>query len=131
VVLTYIDSSVALAYLFAESRLPRENFWDRELTSSRLLEYEVWNRIHARGRIAASSASAQALLSGVELLEMTGQTLERALRPFPLAVRTLDGLHLATIEFIRARGDAVELASYDNRLITAARRIGIPIALLQ
>jgi len=130
VVLTYIDSSVALARLFAESRFPRENFWDRELTSSRLLEYEVWNRIHARGASVATSASAQALLSGVELLEMTGQTLERALRPFPLAVRTLDGLHLATIEFIRARGDVVELASYDNRLIVAAQRIGVPIAAL-
>jgi hypothetical protein len=129
VVLTYIDSSVALAHLFAESRFPRENLWDRELTSSRLLEYEVWNRIHARGGSVATSASAQALLSGIELLEMTGQTLERALRPFPLAVRTLDGLHLATIEFIRGRGDAVELASYDNRLIVAAQRIGIPIAL--
>ena len=128
-VLTYIDSSVALAHLLAESRFPRENFWDRELTSSRLLEYEVWNRIHARGGSVATSASAQALLSGIELLEMTGQTLERALRPFPLAVRTLDGLHLATIEFIRARGDAVELASYDNRLIVAAQRIGIPVVL--
>ena len=128
-VLTYIDSSVALAHLFAESRFPREIFWDRELTSSRLLEYEVWNRIHARGGSVATSASAQALLSGIELLEMTGQTLERALRPFPLAVRTLDGLHLATIEFIRARGDAVELASYDNRLIVAAQRIGIPVVL--
>jgi hypothetical protein len=127
-VLTCIDSSVALAHLFAESRFPGENFWDRELTSSRLLEYEVWNLIHARSGSAAASANAQALLSGVELLEMTGQTLERALRPFPLAVRTLDGLHLATIEFIRARGDVVELASYDNRLIVAARRIGIPIA---
>lgn len=129
-VLTYIDSSVALAHLFAESRFPRESFWDRELTSSRLLEYEVWNRIHTRGGSGATSASAQALLSGVELLEMTGQTLERALRPFPQAVRTLDGLHLATIEFIRARGDVIELASYDNRLLAAAQALGVPIAAL-
>jgi hypothetical protein len=130
VVLTYIDSSVALAHLFAESRFPRENFWDRELTSSRLLEYEVWNRIHARGGRVATSANAQALLSGIELLEMTGRTLERALRPFPLAVRTLDSLHLATIEFLRERGDSVELASYDNRLIAAARALGVPLAAL-
>lgn len=127
-VLTYIDSSVALARLFTEPRFPRENFWDRELTSSRLLEYEVWNRIHARGSDPAASASARALLSGVELVEMTGQNLERALRPFPLGVRTLDALHLATIEFIRARGEAVELASYDNRLLAAARTLGIAIA---
>jgi hypothetical protein len=47
-VLTYIDSSVALAYLLAEIRVPAAEFWRSALTSSRLLEYEVWNRIHAR-----------------------------------------------------------------------------------
>jgi hypothetical protein len=36
-------------------------------------------------------------------------------------VRTLDCLHLATIEFIRGQGETVELASYDNRLLAAAR----------
>lgn len=126
-VLTYIDSSVALARLFAESRFPRENFWDRELTSSRLLEYEVWNRVHARGGSVATSASAHALLSGVELLEMTGQTLARALEPWPTSIRTLDALHLATVEYLRGQGETVEMASYDSRLLAAARALGIAI----
>ena len=41
--LTYIDSSVALAYLLAEIRMPAAEFWRSVLTSSRLLQYEVWN----------------------------------------------------------------------------------------
>ena len=44
----YLDSSVALAYLFGEGRLPPASLWQEPLTSSRLLEYEVWNRINAR-----------------------------------------------------------------------------------
>ena len=128
--LTYIDSSVALAYSFAESRFPPEGFWLQALTSSRLLEYEIWNRIHAHGSGAASSASARALLSGVELLDMSRETLARALSPFPGALRTLDGLHLATLDFIRARGEAVELASYDRRMLAAAQALGIPLAAL-
>lgn len=128
--LTYIDSSVALAYLFSESRFPPDSFWDQKLTSSRLLQYEVWNRVHARGLAVVIRSNVLALLSGVELLEMTGETVARALHPFPVYVRTLDGLHLATMDFILRRGESVELASYDNRLLAAAAALNIPRAAL-
>jgi hypothetical protein len=52
------------------------------------------------------------------------------LQPFPVPVRTLDSLHLATIEFIRGEGEPVELASYDNRLLVAARALGIALSQL-
>jgi hypothetical protein len=61
---------------------------------------------------------------------MSEAVLVRALRPFPVTIRTLDSLHLATCEFLRAQGDSVELASYDNRLLTAARTLAIPIVAL-
>jgi hypothetical protein len=47
---------------------------------------------------------------------------------FRWSVRTLDGLHLATIEFLRTKGESVELASYDNRMLAAAHAMGIAIA---
>ena len=47
---------------------------------------------------------------------MVPNVLARALEPFPAPVRTLDALHLASIEFLRGRGQKVELASYDDRL---------------
>ena len=43
-------------------------------------------------------------------------------------VRTIDALHLASIEFLRAQRQEVSLASYDVRMIDAARKFGIPIA---
>src|SRR6202022_4670624 len=44
----YLDTSVALAHLLAEDRSPPPSLWDETLVSSRLLEYEMWNRLHAR-----------------------------------------------------------------------------------
>ena len=46
----YIDSSVALAYLLAEPRSPSTRLWQESLTSSALLEYEVWTRVNALDR---------------------------------------------------------------------------------
>lgn len=126
----YIDSSVALAYLLSESRAPSPRFMDETLVSSRLLEYEVWNRLHAREAGAAIQNSAQQLLSGIELIDMSQDALRRALSPWPTGLRTLDSLHLATAEFLRTSGESIELASYDNRLLGAAQTLGIPAAAL-
>lgn len=123
----YLDGSVALAQLFGEGRSPPDALWREPLVSSRLLEYEVWNRVHARGLGTTFSGSTQMLIGQMRLLELTQPILARALQPFPVPVRTLDALHLATIDFIRGQGETVELASYDNRLMVAARALGIAL----
>jgi predicted nucleic acid-binding protein len=127
---TYVDSSVALAYLLAEPTAPAVTFWDSELVSSRLLAYEVWNRLYARQLTERRHGEVRALLAGIELIELSEPVLARALEPWPTPVRTLDALHLATADYLRRLGDLVELASYDNRMIAAAEAMGIPIVLL-
>lgn len=126
----YLDTSVALAHLLAEDRQPPETLWAQPLVASRLLEYELWTRLNARGLGASHAEAARRLAERLALLELLPNVLARALEPFPTPVRTLDALHLATIEFLRARGRDVELASYDQRLTTGARALGIPIASL-
>jgi predicted nucleic acid-binding protein len=126
----YVDSSVLLADLFAEPRSPPERLWDDDLVSSQLLAYEVWNRVHADGLVPSHGARARGLLARVNLTVMSEAALARALEPFPVAVRTLDALHLATMDFIRESGEPVQLASYDNRLIAAAEALGITTAAL-
>ena len=54
----YVDSSVLLADLFAEPRSPPDTLWDEDLASSRLLTYEVWNRINAYGLVSSHSSRA-------------------------------------------------------------------------
>jgi predicted nucleic acid-binding protein len=126
----YIDSSVLLADLFAEHRSPPETLWDEDLASSQLLVYEVWTRINARGLTSSHGDRARGLLVRVNLTGMSEVVLARAVAPFPVAVRTLDALHLATIDFIRETGEPVQLASYDNRLIAAAQALGVVLAAL-
>jgi hypothetical protein len=123
----YLDSSVALAHLLAEDRFPPADLWQQQLVSSRLLEYEVWNRIHARRLDQSHGDAVRALISRVALLELAAPVLARALDPFPIAVRTLDALHLSSIEFLRLRQQQVKLASYDTRLIAGARALHIPL----
>ena len=124
----YVDTSVALAHLLAEDRYPPSSFWDAALCSSRLLEYEVWTRIHARRLERSHGEAVRALLGRLAFLELATPVLARALEPFPTAVRTLDALHLASIEFLRRQGQQVTLASYDDRLLAAARALKIEAA---
>ncbi len=126
----YLDSSVALAHLLTEDRLPPDTLWREPLISSRLFEYEIWNRIHARKLARSHGDEVRALIGRVALIALTPPVLARALEPFPTPVRTLDALHLASMEFLRAQGQAVELASYDERLITAARGLRISLVAL-
>ena len=124
----YLDTSVALAHLLAEDRRPPEALWKQSLVSSRLLEYELWTRLNARGLGASHGESAHRLVERLALLELLPNVLARATEPFPEPVRTLDALHLASIVFLRERSLSIELASYDARLTAAARGLGIPIA---
>ncbi len=123
----YLETSVALAQLLAEDRCPSESLWRVTLVSSRLTEYEVWTRVHARGLGVSHGESVRLLLGRFNWLELTPAVLARALEPWPIAVRTLDALHLASMEFLRAHGQDIQLASYDDRIIGAARRLAIPL----
>ena len=93
--------------------------------SSRLLECEVWNRINAHQLQNSHGDAVRNLIGRVAMVEMVGPVLARALQPFPVPVRTLDAIHLAAMEFVRAQRQSVQLASYDARLLSAARLLGI------
>lgn len=124
----YLDTSVALAHLLAEDRCPPASLWEEQLISSRLLEYEIWVRIHARGLAESHAEAVTSLLRRVALVEMVPPVLARALDRFPSPVRTLDALHLASAEFIRSEGEALVIASYDDRLLAAAQALEFPLA---
>jgi len=123
----YVDSSVLLAQLLAEDRRPPRTLWDRSLIASRLVEYEVWNRIHARQLGASHGEAARNLLARVSMVELSPIVLRRALEPFPAPVRTLDALHLASVDYLRAQRLAVSLATYDEHMANVARKLSISL----
>jgi predicted nucleic acid-binding protein len=115
--LIYLDTSVSLAHLLAEDREPPERLWQEPLIASRLIEYEIWTRIHARKLSRSHADEARALLGRLAFIEMAP----------PKPVRTLDALHLASMEFLRSQGQSVTLASYDERLTNCARAFRFPL----
>lgn len=123
----YLDTSVALAQLLAEDRRPPAALWGHPLVSSRLLEYEIWNRLHGRGLGTSHRVVAEAMLARLGFVELLRPVLARAVEPFPTHVRTLDALHLASMDFLRRNGQNVRLASYDERLNEAAVKAGIDL----
>jgi ABC-type hemin transport system ATPase subunit len=74
-----------------------------------------------RGLLARSKA-------GWILMEISEEVRERATRVFPdEPVRTLDAVHLATaLVFLRAF-PALELFSYDERILRNAKALGLSI----
>jgi len=125
--LIYLDTSVALAHLLAEDRAPPDRLWQEPLISSRLIEYEIWTKIHARKLTRSHADEVRSLLSRLALIELATPVLARALEPFPKPVRTLDALHLASMEFLRSQGQSVTLASYDERVTNCARALRFPL----
>ena len=105
----YLDTSVALAHLLVEDRVPSEKLWAEALISSRLLEFEIWNRIHARGLAKSHGEMARELIGRVALVELISPILDHAKEPFTNPVRTLDALHLSSLLFLRARTNGYPL----------------------
>ena len=125
----YLDTSVALARLLAEDCRPPVSLWSQTLVASRLMEYEVWTRLHARQLADSHGEAARSLIGRVAFLELAPPVLARAREPFPgsVAVRTLDALHLASCDYMRNQGQSIALASYDRRMIAIARAMNISL----
>jgi predicted nucleic acid-binding protein len=123
----YLDTSVALAHLLSEDRRPADSLWEEPLVSSRLMEFELRVRINARGLAASHGELVSLMLQRVAFLEMVEPVLERAREPFPIPVRTLDALHLASTLFLREQGARVRLATYDTRLVEAAGAVEVEV----
>ncbi len=123
----YNDTSVVLAQLLAEDRRPPAVIWQEAVLASRLLEYEVWCRLNARGLASSHGEPARQLLGRISFLELSPLVLGRALEPFPEPVRTQGALHLASIEFLRERRIEVRLATYDRRMTALAQAMAIPL----
>lgn len=121
----YLDTSVALAHLLGETLRPPDALWQHPLVSSRLLQYELWTRLHARGLGGSHGEEARELLAMIAFVELALPVLARALEPFPVAVRALDALHLSTLLFLQREGLKLQLATYDDRLAAAAARLGV------
>lgn len=127
----YVDTSVVLSHVLAEDVRPSADFWSgQEHVASRLTEYEAWVRLHGYGKGATHGRTLAMTLATLHLLELDDAVCARCRAPWPVPIRTLDALHLATVDFLSHQGLTVEVATYDSRMRDAAMAMGFALAAL-
>lgn len=123
----YVDASVVLAWIFGEAQRPSREFWDGPRFASRLTELEVRVRSAAKQLSAQGAEGVDAITSRLRFTEISTETVGLLYSNPPKHLRTLDAIHLATLEYLRRAGRELTLATYDRRLATAAEAMGFQV----
>ena len=122
----YLDSSAAVKLVFDESEseaLQEYVGTTPSWASSALIRVEL---LRAAKRIDVRRIGrAYELLGSISIREIDDEILDRAAEISPLNIRTLDAIHLATATLMGPHLEAV--LTYDQRMIEAARRYGLPV----
>ena len=136
----YLDSSVVLDYVLEGGVTIHHVTGHPAVVSSELLEIEC-RRVLARARleqhlgdeeVVEATTRLEAVLERTTLLAINEEVKRRAMGSFPLPIRTLDALHLATADiFIRNRQlnptAGLIVWSMDLQMIRCARAMGLAV----
>jgi hypothetical protein len=122
-VATYLDSSAIVKLAVREPESAALRRWlrrKRPLVSSALARTEVLRALLPAGEEAVNRG--RAVLRGLDLLRVNDRVLDAAGLLLPLALRSLDAIHLAAA---RELGDELgSFVTYDDRMAAAARALG-------
>lgn len=125
----YLESSALIKLLVTEAETAVLQQWlrardDQDLASSDLAVTEVTLACRRHG--SPDVAAVRRLLAGLSLTPISRAVVERAGDAFDPSLRSLDAIHLATVQ---ALGDVVTaVVTYDRRLLAAAQAAGLPTA---
>lgn len=123
----YLDSSalVKLAVREPESDALRRYLRSRRpWVSSALARTEVLRALLPGGEGAL--AAGRAILARCDLVRVSDRVLALAGKMQPPELRSLDAIHLATVQ--RVREDVSELVIYDGRMAETARQMGYRVS---
>ena len=137
--LRYIESSALVAALLERDAeaLAALRELGRRITSALTFAEAARALLRARVTRRITPAEERAALRALERLErrctlvaVTEAVLVRAGRPFPIEpVRTLDAVHLATIELLGETPQLMTVVTRDERIARNARALGYAVAL--
>ncbi|HUG54646.1 MAG TPA: type II toxin-antitoxin system VapC family toxin [Vicinamibacteria bacterium] len=134
--IAYVDTSALLRLVLAEPGALEDLRSADALVSSELLAVEALrtiDRLRVKGALTVEEAALRRAdvtdwLEAVDLVLLQPPILARASEPFPVAMGTLDALHLATALVWRDRmRRPLVMATHDGDLALAARSYGIEV----
>lgn len=131
----YLDSSVVLRHILVGDVTIRHALDCPSVVSSELVEIEC-RRVLLRCRLqndltdetlVEAVRRLDAVLDGIDLVELSPAIKRRAMESFPVSVKTLDALHLATALAARATTDdgKIVLFSLDRAMNLGASALGM------
>jgi predicted nucleic acid-binding protein len=123
----YFDSSALVKLVVREPESAALRAFMRRRTaraSCALARVEVLRAVRHHG--PAATARAQQIVERLELVRLDDALLDAAAGLPIEPLRSLDAIHLASAQ--RLGSDLSVLVSYDERMLAAARRLGIPVA---
>jgi predicted nucleic acid-binding protein len=123
--LAYADSSALVKLVVQEAESPAIYRWFIESERVVTSRVGVIETVRASSRYPFEEAHRAHLLDLLEVVELTPEIAGRAGDVQPALLRTLDAVHLATALAIGTDLDA--FVTYDARLASAARTIGLPV----
>ena len=133
----YFDSSVLLRYAIRQVNAIQyiENYC-HEASSSVIAKVECM-RVLDRWRLTREISDSKLvearsrclmLLDGLKLVELDRSIIELASQTFPIALKTLDALHLATGMRIKHQsGTEVVMVTHDQKLALASQALGLKV----
>jgi predicted nucleic acid-binding protein len=131
----YLDSSVALRHILKGEDKIRLALECGKVFSSELFEIEcrrVIHRCRMEGelddeRLVLALERLGSLLDGINMISLSTAIKKRAMESFPVVVKTLDALHLASaIKLGEAlHGEIVVMYSHDKAMNQCAKALGL------
>ncbi len=130
----YLDSSAILRWVFKSPGYYRAfGRWERAV-SSVLADVEC-NRALDRLRLDGTlndvdltdaRAQLNLVMDSIELLGIDDEVVAYAKQAFPVNIRAMDALHIASAFIIRREtGSKVKVVTHDERMILLARNLGL------
>ena len=134
--IAYIDTSALLRIVLREPGALEDLRSYDGLVSSELIAVEsarTIDRLRSQGALTMDEAAGRIAavnewLEAIDLVLLRPPVLSRACDPMPIAIGTLDAIHLATALVWRDRvGPLPEMATHDTALGSAARAFGFDV----
>lgn len=134
--IAYVDASVLMRVVLRQREMLREWTSIKKGIASALVEVEALRTLD-RLRLTAGIGDEELTLrrdavyrivATLEIVEPTLPVLRRAAQPLPVALGTLDAIHLATATLWRElRGQDLVMATHDRALGLAAQASGLRV----
>lgn len=133
----YIESSALVAALLENDVVARASLRAPGLRITSAITLAEADRAILRARTTGRVSDAQARAAArsvraferrVDVITVTDAILTRARRPFPVEpIRTLDAIHLASIEILGSPPDVTTVVTRDERVRANARALGYAV----